>query len=136
CYSISEKLIQDFSIDIKNLLQRLYAKKLSRKLYIRAKRERKLIINIRRYLRQNQQVTLRRTDKSRVFHLGDANDYQSKVHQYMQETEAYEQITSGISPLASNLEQVISLLNRLYNAQKPLITKKAIRRNVSKIRSY
>ncbi|CAF1956582.1 unnamed protein product [Rotaria magnacalcarata] len=124
CYSISEKLIQDFSIDIKNLLQRLYAKKLSRKLYIRAKRERKLIINIRRYLRQNQQVTLRRTDKSRVFHLGDANDYQSKVHQYMQETEAYEQITSGISPLASNLEQVISLLNRLYNAQKPLITKK------------
>ncbi|CAF4516883.1 unnamed protein product [Rotaria socialis] len=95
CYSISEKRIQDFSSDIKNLLQRLYTKKLSRKLYIRAKRERKLIINIRRYLRQ-----------------------------YMQETEAYEQITSGISPLAANLEQVISLLNRLYNAQKPLITKK------------
>ncbi|CAF3527983.1 unnamed protein product, partial [Rotaria sp. Silwood2] len=42
----------------------------------------------------------------------------------MQETEAYEEITSRISPLAANLQQVISLLNRLYYAEKPLITKK------------
>ena len=59
-----------------------------------------------------------------MFHLGDANDYHEKVLQYMQETEAYEEITSGVSPLAANLQQIISLLNYLYYAGKPLLTKK------------
>ncbi|CAF1154105.1 unnamed protein product [Rotaria magnacalcarata] len=123
-YCISKKRINEFSDDLKNLLQRLYTKKLSRKLSVRAKREHKLMISIRRYLRKYQHVILRRTDKSKVFHLGDGNDYQRKVLEYMQETEAYEEITSGISPLATNLRQVISLLNHLYHAEKPLITKK------------
>jgi hypothetical protein len=123
-YCISEKRINEFSIDLKQLLQRLYTGKLPSKLYVRAKREYKLIMGIRRYLRQYRQVILRRTDKSKVFHLGDANDYHRKVLQYMQETEAYEEITSGISPLAINLQQVINLLNRLYHAEKPLLTKK------------
>ncbi|CAF4220059.1 unnamed protein product, partial [Rotaria sordida] len=123
-FCVSEKRINEFSTDLKSLIQRLYTKKLSRKLSVRAKREHKLMMNIRRYLRKYQQVILRRTDKSKVFHLGDANDYQRKVLEYMQETEAYEEITSGISPLAENLEQVTSLLNRLYHAEKPLITKK------------
>jgi hypothetical protein len=123
-FCISTKRIEEFFIDLKNLLQRLYTTKLSRKLYIRAKREHKLVMGIRRYLRQYPHVILRRTDKSKVFHLGDANDYQEKVLQYMQETEAYEEITSGISPLATNLQQVTSLLNRLYHTEKPVITKK------------
>ncbi|CAF4654131.1 unnamed protein product [Rotaria sp. Silwood2] len=58
-YCISEKRINEFSIDLKNLLQRLYTKKLSRKLSVRAKREHKLIISIRRYLRKYRQVILR-----------------------------------------------------------------------------
>ncbi|CAF5183895.1 unnamed protein product, partial [Rotaria sp. Silwood1] len=70
------------------------------------------------------QVILRRTDKSKVFRLGDANDYQRKVLEYMQETEAYEEITSGISPLTENLKQVTSLLNLLYHVEKPSIIKK------------
>ncbi|CAF4185657.1 unnamed protein product, partial [Rotaria sp. Silwood2] len=123
-YCVSEKRINEFSTDLKNLIQRLYTKKLSRKLSVRAKREHKLITSIRRYLNKYRQVILRRTDKSKVFHLGDANDYQRKVLEYMQETEAYEEITSGISPLAANLQQVISLLNLLYHAEKPLISKK------------
>ncbi|CAF2717860.1 unnamed protein product [Rotaria sp. Silwood2] len=123
-YCISEKRINECSIDLKNLLQRFYTKKLSRKLSVCAKREHKLIIRIRRYLHKYLQVILRRTDKSEVVHLGDANDYQRKVLEYMQETEAYEEITSGISPLAANLQQVISLLNRLYYTEKSLITKK------------
>ncbi|CAF4725581.1 unnamed protein product, partial [Rotaria sp. Silwood2] len=102
-YSISDKRIQEFSIDLNNLLKRLYTKKLSRKLRIRAKREHKLIISIRRYLRQHQEVILRRTDKSKVFHLGDTDHYHVKVVQHMQETEAYEEITSNISPLTTNL---------------------------------
>ncbi|CAF1497218.1 unnamed protein product, partial [Rotaria sp. Silwood1] len=71
-----------------------------------------------------QQVILRRTDKSKVFHLGDANDYQRQVLEYMQETEAYEEITSGVSPLSANLQQVTVVLNQLYHVEKPLITKK------------
>ena len=124
CFYISEKRLQEFSIDLKQLLQHLYTKEVARKLFIRAKREHRLIIDIRRYLRQNQHITLRRTDKSRVFHLGDANDYQGKVLQYMQDTEAYEEIISGISPLAESYQQVISLLDYLYRAEKPSLSKK------------
>ncbi|CAF4352455.1 unnamed protein product [Rotaria sp. Silwood2] len=123
-YSISQKRIDEFSLDLKNLLEYLYTKKLSRKLSVRAKREHKLIMSIRRYLRKYQQVILRRTDKSKVFHLGDAKDYQRKVLEYMQETEAYEEITSSVSPLASHLQQVTSLLNQFYYTHKPFITKK------------
>ncbi|CAF3887993.1 unnamed protein product [Rotaria sp. Silwood1] len=123
-YCISQKRIDEFSNDLENLLLRLYTKKLSRKLSLRAKREHKLIMSIRRYLRKYQQVILRRTDKSKVFHLGDAHDYQRKVLEYMQETEAYEEIISGVSPLSANLQQVTVLLNQLYHAEKPLITKK------------
>ncbi|CAF5042455.1 unnamed protein product [Rotaria sp. Silwood1] len=123
-YYISKTRIDEFSNDLKNLLLRLYTKKLSRKLSVRAKLEHKLIMSIRRYLRKYQQVILRRTDKSKVFRLGDANDYQRKVLEYMQETEAYEEITSGISPLTENLKQVTSLLNLLYHVEKPSIIKK------------
>ncbi|CAF3264845.1 unnamed protein product, partial [Rotaria sp. Silwood2] len=105
-YCISEKRIKEFSLDLQNLLQCLYTKKLARKLSLRAKREHKLIMSIHCYLQKYQQVILRRTDKSKVFHLGDANDYQRKVREYMQETEAYEEIPSGISPLAVNLKQI------------------------------
>lgn len=91
---------------------------------VRAKREHKLIRSIHRHLHRYPQMILRRTDKSKVFHVGDANDYHTKVLQYMQETEAYEEITSGVSPLETNLQQVITVLNRLYKAEKPMITKK------------
>ena len=124
CFYVSEKRVQAFSYDLKQLLQNLYTKKVARKLFIRAKREHKLILGIRRYLHQNQHIILRRTDKSKVFHLGDANDYQEKVLQYMQETEAYEEIISGISPLADSYQQVVSLLDRLYHAEKPLLSRK------------
>ncbi|CAF4737779.1 unnamed protein product, partial [Rotaria sp. Silwood2] len=70
-YCISEKRINEFSTDLKNLIQRLYTKKLSRKLSVRAKREHKLITSIRRYLNKYRQVILRRTDKIKVFHLGE-----------------------------------------------------------------
>ena len=81
-------------------------------------------MDIRCYLRQYRQVILRRTDKSKAFHLVDAHDYQEKVLQYIQDTEAYEEITSGISPLAANFRQMTSLLDRLYHIEKPLLTKK------------
>ncbi|CAF2717694.1 unnamed protein product [Rotaria sp. Silwood2] len=123
-YCISDKRVKEFSFNLKNLIQHLYTKKLSRKLSVRAKREHKLIMTIRRYLRNYRQVILRRTDKSKVFHLGNAKEYQRKVIEYMQETQAYEEITSNVSPLAANLQQVISLLDHLHRAEKPLITKK------------
>ena len=124
CFYVSEKRMSTFSSDLKQRLQNLYTKKVVRKLFIRAKREHKLILGIRRYLHQTQHIILRRTDKSKVFHLGDANDYQGKVLQYMQDTEAYEEIISGISPLADSYQQVVSLLDRLYHTEKPLLLSK------------
>ena len=40
-------------------------------------------------------VALRRTDKSKVFHLGSTEDYQQKAIMYMQKTCAYEEVKNG-----------------------------------------
>ena len=123
CIPISEKRVKDFLVDLKSLLQRLYNSKLPKKLYIRAKREYKLMMGIRRRLCNHPNLILRRSDKSKVFHLGDRADYERKAVEYMVKTNAYQEITSDISPLADTLQQVLSLLDRLYSAPKPLITK-------------
>ena len=59
CFYVSDTRLKEFSHDLKCLLQHLNTKKLSRKLDVRAKREHKLVMSIRHYLRQYPEVILR-----------------------------------------------------------------------------
>ena len=98
------------------------SKKLSTKLTVRAQREYKTVQDILRLVRRRSDIVIRRTDKSKVFYIGKADDFERKAEEYMLKTEAYEEITSGRCPLAENFLAVQTLLH--YLVTKNALTKK------------
>ncbi|CAF4165881.1 unnamed protein product [Rotaria sordida] len=82
---------------------------------LRARRELKLVKSIRRKLKKYKLV-LRETDKSGIFHIGRARDYEQKSIEYRQKTGAYEELTSN--PFDEIFYKVIQLLNQLRSAKK------------------
>lgn len=55
------------------------------------------------------QTIIRKTDKSKVFHLGKTDDYREKAQKYMTETKAYEHLGT-INPLESLVERTNNFL--------------------------
>lgn len=63
---------------------------------------------------EKSNIILRKTDKSKVFHLGNAHDYEEKVRQYMTKTDAYESLGDK-NPLQDLILQTNSMLKGLLN---------------------
>lgn len=61
---------------------------------------------------EKSNIVLRKTDKSKVFHLGNVNDYKIKVENYMAKTDAYENLGNR-NPLRDLILQTNSLLKGL-----------------------
>ena len=97
--------------ELKKFLHNLYSKPLPKALALRAKREYKTIQSIQQLLYQRPDIVLRRTDKSKVFYIGKASDFEQKTEEYMLKTKAYEEIIDGHCPLGDNLCAVQNLLN-------------------------
>ena len=110
CMSYSDQRAKEFFVDVENLLRRLYMTPLSPKLLARAQYEHRMIKSIQRQIKKCNAIT-RQTDKSKVFHLGSAQDYHQKALQYMQETNAYKEITSGINPCHVHIQKVLALID-------------------------
>ncbi|CAF3432854.1 unnamed protein product [Rotaria socialis] len=108
--------------ELKCLLSELYSKSIPRKLTIRAKREYKIVRSIQQLLHCRTDIVIRRTDKSKVFYIGKAIDFERKSEEYMLKTEAYQEITNGRSPLSDILCAVQTLLENLVR-QKSLTPK-------------
>ena len=117
CASASDERAKLFFISLKNLLTKLYTTNLPCKLFRRARQEYLLIKQMQHQLLQSSttcnKIILRRTDKSKVFHLGSSDDYQQKAINYMNKTCAYEEVKNEKCPLADNLSSVIQLLDKL-----------------------
>jgi len=107
---------------LEHLLYEFQSKKLSRKLDLRAQHEYKIVRSIRRLIRNRTDIVIRRTDKSKVFYIGNAAEFERKAEEYMLKTKAYEEITHGRCPLADNLRAVQTLLD--YLVAKNALTKK------------
>jgi hypothetical protein len=71
------------------------------------------IINILRDKFEATQTVIRKTDKSKVFHLGKIEDYKLKAQAYMIKTEAYQDLGTT-NPLESLIEQTNSFLLGLW----------------------
>jgi hypothetical protein len=114
CVSASDERAKLFFLALKTLLTQLYKTKLPLKLFRHVQQEYLLTEYIRSqlYFKCNK-IILRRTDKSKVFHLGSDDDYQEKALNYMNKTCAYESVKHGICPLADNLSLVTNLLDKL-----------------------
>ena len=62
-------------------------------------------------------MIIRQTDKSKVFHLGSAEDHYCKALKYMTDTNAYLEIPSGINPFMDHLRAVLALIDPLLKKQ-------------------
>ena len=98
---------------LEDLLYELQSTRLTRNLAVRARRERAIVQGILHLLRQRPDIIIRRTDKSKVFYVGNARDFACKAVDYMIKTEAYQELISDHCPLADNFNSVKSLVNEL-----------------------
>lgn len=110
-FSIFEQLVHEF-----------YSKLPSRQVIQRAKREHRIIQSIQRLLKKRPDIVIRRTDKSKVFYIGKLEEFERKAREYMEKTQAYEEIVDGHCPLAKNLRAVQTLLD--YLVERNVLTKK------------
>ncbi|CAF1285889.1 unnamed protein product, partial [Rotaria sordida] len=107
CVSASDERAKIFFISLKNLLTQLYTAKLPCQLFRRAQQEYLLTKTIKHQLYSTfNHIVLRRTDKSKVFHLGSKNDYQQKAIMNMRKTCAYEEVINEKCPLADNISPI------------------------------
>jgi hypothetical protein len=82
----------------------------------RARFEYRLVKSTQRQLTKSK-VAIRRTDKSKVFHLGNIDDYDRKALSYMQKTNAYKELPSGINPCLDHLRTVLALSDPLLKME-------------------
>ena len=118
CVSISDERAKVFFASLKALLTRLYTAKLPCQLFRRIRQEYLLTKQIQRQLHSSSnKIVLRRTDKSKVFHLGSTDVYHQKAIMYMNKTGAYEEVKNGECLLADNLFTVTDLLDKLLKSK-------------------
>ncbi|CAF1390769.1 unnamed protein product [Rotaria sp. Silwood1] len=103
----------NFFSEMKILLQQLHTKPLSKKLKANARYIYEMIKSMQRKLRKAN-IAVGQTDKSKLFFFIDTQEYEEKITNYMNKTNAYREITSGICPLADDLHLVILLLDHLH----------------------
>ena len=94
---------------LESTFKELQARQISTRTRIRAQCKYQLVKSI--------QCLLRRTDKNKIFYIGKVIDFQRKSEEYMQKTEAYEEMLNNRCALAEHLSAVQTLLNYLEKAQ-------------------
>ena len=110
-FSMLEQLIRDH-----------YSKPIPKSLSNRAKYEYRIVRSIQSLLKRRPDIIIRRTDKSKVFYIGKLEDFERKSREYMEKTQAYEEIIDQHCPLSDNLRSVQTLLDFLMDRRA--LTKK------------
>jgi hypothetical protein len=100
CMRASHQRVKEFFVSIHNLLREVLTKPLPSRLLTRARYDHKMV-----------KIVIQRTDKSKVFHLASLDSYYYKSLEYMQKTNAYKEIESGINPCMDHLQQVLKLID-------------------------
>ncbi|CAF3860731.1 unnamed protein product [Rotaria sp. Silwood1] len=111
----SSALYNFYSERLRTYLLSRYMTPLPLKDHMRARRELKLVKSIRQKLNRYKLI-LRETDKSGVFHIGRASDYERKAIEYREKTGAYEEITSN--PFNDIIGAATQLLNQLKSIKR------------------
>ncbi len=111
-HHMSHKLpiIKELSRQIETYLHQRYMAPLSYRDIYRTQREFKMIQSIQSRLKKGKYI-LRVTDKSGIFHIDHATDYEQKAEAYRQKTGAYTELEND--PLWTIFDKVIHLLNNL-----------------------
>jgi len=102
--------IKEFTQQMEIYMQQRYMAPLSYRDIYRTRKELKLIKSIESKLKKGKYI-LRVTDKSGIFHISHASDYEQKTEAYRQKTGAYIELEND--PLWSVFDKVIHSLNEL-----------------------
>jgi hypothetical protein len=117
CVSSSDQRAIHFFASIEALLRQLHTKPLSPRTLARAQYDHRMATSIYRVLNKRE-IILRKTDKSKVFHLGSAASYRQKSFDYMLKTQAYQRIESGMNPAMNHLREVLALVDPLLEKKR------------------
>ena len=128
CVSATDQRAKEFFNGVETLLRQLFNKPLPHRLEMRARYDHQMVKNIQRILKQRN-IIIRKTDKSKVFHLGSTDSYHQKSLEYMAKTNAYREIQDGRNPYRKHLEQVVALID-------PLLKMKSIDLTIWKSNMY
>jgi len=113
--SNTSTIIKQFSQALATRLHDRYMAPISYLNAYRARKELTLMKSIQFRLKKAEYV-LRVTDKSGIFHLGHATDYEQKAEAYRQKTGAYIELENN--PLWSVFDKVVHLLNNLRSKDR------------------
>lgn len=111
--SLTDQRTKQAFQELKSIIHNVQSTQLPKRLQKRTKYQYKIVQSIQKLLQHRPDVVIRRTDKSKVFYIGRASDFERKAEEYMLKTEAYQEITSGRCPLADVLRSVHHLLENL-----------------------
>jgi hypoxanthine-guanine phosphoribosyltransferase len=103
-------IVKQLTQQMETYMQQRYMTSLSYRDIYRAREELKLIKSVEYKLKKGKYI-LRVTDKSGIFHLGQAADYAQKAEAYRQKTCAYIELEND--PLWTVFDKVVHLLNDL-----------------------
>ncbi|CAF4948322.1 unnamed protein product [Rotaria sp. Silwood1] len=119
--SITDERAKQAFPELEKMIHDLYSKPLPPKLNRRARREYKKIKRLQKLLHRRPDVIIRRVDKGEGFYFGNKSMLENKTEEYMNKTEAYEELTNGRCPLADILHTTEAVLD--YLLKKKAITK-------------
>ncbi|CAF3553728.1 unnamed protein product, partial [Rotaria socialis] len=94
--------------ELQQTMKDLYSKPLPPKLYRRARREHRRMKRLQRLLHSRPDIIVRRIDKGEGFYFGKTLVMDSKTEEYMNKTEAYQEMIVDHSPLLDVLRSTES----------------------------
>ncbi|CAF2954629.1 unnamed protein product [Rotaria sp. Silwood2] len=119
--SIKDQRAAESFADLQQIIHDLYCKRLPDKLYRHARCEYKQVKRLQKLLQHRRSnMMICRVDKSEGFYIGDKTIMEHKTLEYMNTTEAYQELTSDYCPLADILQATTSVLD--YFVKKNIIT--------------
>lgn len=116
-FSATDTTAKEYFLEVQNLVQQLYMKPIPTNIAKNAQYLSRMIKSMQRKLFKAN-IAVGQTDKSKLFFFIDAQEYEEKIKNYMNKTNAYQEISSGICPLADNLHLVLLVLDHLHQRKE------------------
>ncbi|CAF3796518.1 unnamed protein product, partial [Rotaria sp. Silwood1] len=119
--SITDERAKQAFPKLEQIINDIYSKPLPSKLYRRARREQRRVKRLQKLLHTRPDIIVRRVDKGEGFYFGNTAEMEYKTEQYMNKTEAYQEVTTDRCPLVHILRSTEAVLD--YLVKKKAITK-------------
>ncbi|CAF3264886.1 unnamed protein product [Rotaria sp. Silwood2] len=119
--SITDERAKQAFPELEQMIHDLYSKPLPVKLYRRARREYRKVKRLQKLLNRLPDIIIRRIDKGEGFYFGNKSIMEYKTVEYMNKTEAYQEVTTGRCPLSDILRSTEAVLD--YLLKKKAISK-------------